>query len=133
MDDLSRFWTDIVGRLTGPMTFRLILQPTMAMLNAAFDGVKDARAGEPPYFWSLFQDPERATQQLIAGLKSVARVISLGAAMDVIYQLRVFGWVYPGELVAVVLTLAFVPYVLVRGPVNRIVRWRSRVSSRGAA
>jgi hypothetical protein len=31
MDDtLTRFWNDLVGRLTGPMTFRLILQPVMA-------------------------------------------------------------------------------------------------------
>jgi hypothetical protein len=133
MDDLSRLWNDIVGRLTGPMTFRLTLQPTMAMLSALFDGLKDARTGEPPYFWSLFQDPERAAQQLLAGLKSVARVISLSAAMDVIYQLRVFGWVYPLELVVVVLILAFVPYLLVRGPVNRIARRWSRVSPRGAA
>ena len=129
MDDLARFWDNLIGRLSGPMTFRLILQPLMASLSAVIDGLKDAKTGEPPYFWSLFSEPERATQQLLAGVKSVARVISLGAAMDVIYQLRVFGWIYPIELVVVVLTLAFVPYLLLRGPVNRVARRWSRVGS----
>jgi hypothetical protein len=133
MDDLARFWDNLIGRLSGPMTFRLIMQPLMASLSAVLDGLKDAKTGEPPYFWSLFSEPERATQQLLAGVKSVARVISLGAAMDVIYQLRVFGWIYPLELVVVVLTLAFVPYLLLRGPVNRVARRWSRVGSGTAA
>jgi hypothetical protein len=125
MDDTTaRFWSDLVGRLTGPMTFRLVLQPTMAMVSAIHDGVKDAKAGEPPYFWSLLQDPARAAQQLLDGTKSVGRVLLLGVAMEVIYQWRVFGWVYPVELIVVVLLLAFVPYLLMRGPVNRIAKFR---------
>jgi hypothetical protein len=42
--------------------------------------------------------------------------------MDAIYQLKLFRWIYPGELVLVVLLLAFVPYLLMRGPINRVVR-----------
>jgi hypothetical protein len=30
--------------------------------------------------------------------------------------------IYPFELVVIVLALAFVPYVIVRGPINRIAR-----------
>jgi hypothetical protein len=36
----------------------------------------------------------------------------------------VFGSIYPVELVMVVLALAFVPYVLLRGVANRVMRWR---------
>jgi hypothetical protein len=42
--------------------------------------------------------------------------------MDVIYQFMVFRWVYPVELVIVVLALAFLPYLLLRGPINRLTR-----------
>jgi len=46
--------------------------------------------------------------------------------MDVLYQLIEFKTIYPGELIVIVLTLAFVPYLLLRGPINRIARhWRS--------
>jgi hypothetical protein len=45
--ELARMWTDLVGRLTGPLTLRLYLQPTMATLFALRDGLKDARTGRP--------------------------------------------------------------------------------------
>jgi hypothetical protein len=124
LDIFSRFAADLVGRLTGPMTFRLVLQPIMAMLQATKDGLGDARAGRPPYFWSLFTQPALERRRLIQeGLHAVLRVIILGIVMEIAYQLIVFRWVYPGELVAVVLILAFLPYVLCRGPVNRLARW----------
>ena len=43
--------------------------------------------------------------------------------MDAIYQWRVLGTFYPGEAFIVVLLLAFFPYLLMRGPVDRIARW----------
>ena len=58
MDDtLMRFLNDLTGRLTGPMTFRLILQPVMASLMAWRDGTRDAREGRPLYFWTMFTNP----------------------------------------------------------------------------
>jgi hypothetical protein len=128
MDDiLVRFWTDLVGRLTGPMTFRLILQPTMAMIYALRDGLKDARGQRPAYFWAIFTRPEARVDLLHEGGKAVGRVIVLGVVMDFIYQVIVFRWVYPGELIVVALLLAAVPYLLLRGPVNRIARrWTQR-------
>ena len=50
-------------------------------------------------------------------------VIGLGLVMDAIYQWRVLGTFYPGEAFIVVLLLAFFPYLLMRGPVDRIARW----------
>jgi hypothetical protein len=35
---------------------------------------------------------------------------------------------YPGEAAIVAIMLAFVPYLLLRGPVARIVRWRRGIS-----
>ena len=123
MDDTTaRFWGDLVGRLTGPMTFRLILQPAMATLYGIRDGLKDSREGHPPYFWSIFTHPGDAGGLLRDGGKSVGRVVLLGAVMDFIYQLIVFRWVYPIELIVVVFLLAVVPYVLIRGPADRIAR-----------
>ncbi len=43
--------------------------------------------------------------------------------MDVIYQLMVFGALHPGEAAITAILLAFVPYVLLRGPAARIARW----------
>lgn len=123
MDEwLTRLWGDLAGRLTGPMTFRIVLQPVMASIMAVIDGMEDARCGRPAYFWTILTDVSDRARLLKEGLVRVFRVIVLGVAMDVIYQVIVFRRVHPVELIIVVLVLAFVPYLLVRGPVNRLVR-----------
>jgi hypothetical protein len=121
-DLFMRFWTDLAGRLTGPMTFRLILQPTMSILMAIRDGLKDAREDRPPYFWAIFTNPDERRSLLREGWKAVARIVTLGAVLDLVYQFLVFRAIRPMELVVVVLLLCFVPYLLWRGPVNRMAR-----------
>jgi hypothetical protein len=125
----SRFWEDLIGRTTGPFAFRFLLQPTVAMLYAIRDGVKDAHAGRPAYFWSVVTGRGDRRGLLHEGWAAVARVIGIGAAIELIYQIMVFRRFYPLELVVIVLLLAFVPYLLLRGPVNRIARrfMRTRV------
>ena len=55
MEELfTRLWDDLTGRIGGPMSFRLLLQPMMALIFAIREGLKDAREGRPAYFYSLF-------------------------------------------------------------------------------
>ncbi len=55
----------------------------------------------------------------------------LAIALDVIYQLNVRGWVYPGEALGIALLLALFPYSAMRGPEDRIAcRWIARQTSR---
>ena len=49
-------------------------------------------------------------------------LLLLGIVMDTAYQVMVFGLIHPVEMIVVVLALAFIPYVLLRGPFNRIAR-----------
>src|SRR5262245_34583025 len=120
-------WSDLAARVHGPFSFRFLLQPLMGLIYAARDGIVDARQGRPPYFWTIFTRPGERWELLREGGKAVARVIALGVVMDVVYQLLVFHRVHPFELVIIVLTLAFLPYVIFRGPINRIARaWVTR-------
>jgi hypothetical protein len=126
-DMLLRALLNVTDRVGGPMTFRIILQPLMASLLAFRAGWKDAQTGRPPYFWTILTDPSQRADLLHEGWKSVTRVFVLAIVMDVIYQLIVLQWVYPLELILVAILLAVVPYLLIRGPVNRIVsRLRSK-------
>jgi hypothetical protein len=126
-DLLTQMWSDLAARVHGPFAFRLVLQPLMGLIYAARDGIVDARQGRPPYFWTIFTRRSERWDLLREGGKAVARVIGLAAAMDIVYQLLVFHRIHPLELVVVVMTLAFVPYVLARGPINRIARaWITR-------
>jgi hypothetical protein len=127
MEDLvTRFFENLVGRVHGPMNFRLILQPLMAVIFAIRDGRKDAREGRVPYFWSLFTEPLHRREQLRHGWKSVGKIFIVAIILDAVYQFIVVRWFYPGEAVAVALILAIIPYVLLRGPANRLSRGRGR-------
>jgi hypothetical protein len=121
-DLLARLWEHLGGRVGGPMTFRLLLQPLVASVLAARAGWKDAQTGRPPYFWTVLSSPEDRHQLLREGWKAVAKVFTLAVVIDLVYQLIVFRWIYPLETLIVAVLLAFVPYLLVRGPVNRIAR-----------
>ena len=123
MDDMfARIWHDLLERVSGPMTFRLYLQPSMALFFAIRDGVKDAREGRLPFFNSLITDPGNRLVRLRQGFNSVSRVFFFAIFMDLIYQLIVIHWFYPGEALIVAFTLAFLPYILLCGVVNRIAR-----------
>jgi hypothetical protein len=119
----ERIWRDIGERPGGPMTFRFILQPCMAALAALHDGIKDARLGRSPYLWTLLTNSAKRGGRLREGLIDTARIMLLGLGMDAIYQATVLKNFYPGETVIIAVLLAFVPYVLLRGPFARIARW----------
>jgi hypothetical protein len=124
-ENLDRMWDDILNRPGGPMTFRFILQPAMAVVAALRDGVHDARLGRRPYFWALLRgvrDSQGRSGRLWEGIISTARIIILGVVMDSIYQWVVFKTFYPGQAAVIAVLLAFVPYLLLRGPIARIAR-----------
>jgi hypothetical protein len=120
----ERIWQDLVEPLDAPMGVRLILQPLTAALVAIRDGLKDARTGRSPYFWTVLRDPRRRVKRLNEGLNSTARIILLAVTMDTIYQVIVLKWFYPTEAVGVAVLLAFVPYLVIRGPAARLARQR---------
>jgi hypothetical protein len=134
MDEMfARFIDNLTGRWSGPLHFRLLIQPTVATILAVRDGLKDARLDRPPYFWAIFTRADERRQMLRDGWKAVAKVFVLALVLDVIYQLIVVKWVYPGEALVTAAILALLPYLLIRGPVGRIARhWVSRKPASGA-
>lgn len=121
MDEIiTRFFENLVGRVHGPMSFRMIFQPLMAVIFAIRDGRKDAREGRLPYFWALFTEPGHRLDLLRQGWKSVGKIFVVAIILDAVYQFITVRWFYPGEAVATAVILAIVPYLLLRGLVNRL-------------
>ena len=76
------------------------------------------------------RDPEGRSGRLWEGIVSTARILILGVVMDIIYQWKVLGTFYPGQSAVIAILLAFVPYLLLRGPFERIARhWVARPAS----
>jgi hypothetical protein len=121
-EELDRVWRNIVARPGGPMTFRFVLQPTMAAIVALRDGVNDAQLGRAPYLAAILRGIEGRGARLWEGIVSTARILILGVVMDVIYQLVFLDAFHPAESALIAILLAFVPYALLRGPIGRIAR-----------
>jgi len=121
-DLLIRFFENLGGRVGGPMTFRFVLQPLVAAILAIRAGLRDAQAGRPPYLWTILTSRQDRRHLLREGWRTVLNVFTVAVIIDLIYQLMEFRWVYPLETLLVAFGLACVPYVLLRGPANRIAR-----------
>jgi len=124
LEILRRIWDNMVERPSERMWFRFILQPSMAAIAAILHGLKDARRGRYSYLWAILRNPEERVGLLREGLNATARIVLLGIIMDVIYQALVLGTFFPNEAVIVAVLLAFIPYLIIRGLVARIVvKW----------
>ena len=120
----QRLIENLFARVDGPFHLRLILQPSMSIIFAVIDGVKDAKQGRPPYLWTAVSSLEHRKGLAKSGWKRVSKIFILAVILDIVYQLKVNRWTYPGETLLVASFLAIVPYLLVRGPVNRLIQWR---------
>jgi hypothetical protein len=123
MEEIAhRFFENLIGRLDGPLHFRFILQPLMAVIFAILSGIKDAKTGKEAFLWKFICHREYRWEMIKDGWKHVGKLFILAIVLDVIYQIKAFHRFYPVETLTVAFALAIVPYFLLRGPINRIVR-----------
>ncbi len=120
----ANYINDFIGRFDGPLHFRLFVQPLMAILLAARDGSRDAREGRSAYAWTLLSDPAQRRYLLADGWKGISRVFLLAYVLDVIYQLVEWHGLKPLQALLTAIVLALIPYALLRGPINRLMRLR---------
>jgi hypothetical protein len=123
--EFQRIWDNLLGRPSGSLAFRFLLQPAMSTIFAVRDGIEDARKGNSPYFWTVLSNPNERLARLHYGVAATGKIILLGILIDGLYQAIEFKTFYPVEALKVAFLLAFIPYLLIRGPVTRIARrWR---------
>ena len=121
MEDLWHLIADqIQDRVSGPMKFRIVLQPLMATFLAVRSGLRDAKSGARPYFWSLLTTPGHRTEMLKDGWKSIARLFFLAMILDTVYQIFVEHSFHLRAALMVAIVLAILPYLVLRGITTRI-------------
>jgi hypothetical protein len=115
---LTSGFDQLLGRLSGPLNFRLFVMPTVVSVLALRAVRKDLRDGRPAFLGLLIKDPVERARLFRGALKDIGRIVIVAVVLDTVYQLMVFRWVYPGQVLIVAVVCAVVPYVFVRGPVN---------------
>ena len=69
----ARGWENLVGRWGGPMSFRFLVQPAVAIFFAVRAGLKDARQDEPPFLWAVLSNLVSPRERLRQAWKNVGR------------------------------------------------------------
>jgi hypothetical protein len=133
LDVLSRIYHDILGRATGPLNFRLVVMPIVVTILAVRAHLRDVREERPTVLWAFIKDPVERRRLFRSGLKDFGKVFVMAIVLDTTYQLLVFRWIYPAEVLFIAVMCAVVPYFLVRGPITRIVRLMFGKQARPAA
>ena len=119
---VRRGWENFLARPGGHFGLRFYMQPAMAGLIALRSGWRDACAGNPPYLWAAFSNPLARRQLLHGGWKDLRTVFIAAVLLDIAYQLLEHRSIYPLEVVFTATLLALVPYLLLRGPISRLVK-----------
>jgi hypothetical protein len=137
LEALSRGVEQLLGRAGGPLHLRLFMMPTVVTILAIRADRRDIREGRPTPLGAFFADPAERRRLLRIALKDIGRVFIVAIVLDTIYQLLVFRWVYPVQLLIIAVGCAIVPYVLVRGPIIRVARllyrkWTGRANAPAA-
>jgi hypothetical protein len=122
MRDYLGFFDALQARLQGPMNFRFLLQPLVAIFFAFRDARRDIREGLQPFFWALFTDPGHRRYMIKSGWKSICKVLIVAIVLDLVFQYRALRVFHPAVALLAGLVLALVPYLLVRGPLSRLMR-----------
>ena len=108
MDEMfTRVFQDLVARTTGPMWFRLILQPLVATFFGIRAGLANAKRSKGP-------DPGRRRALFQQALHDVGKMLAVGVGLDVVFQLIALRTVYPGEALLVGFLLVALPYQIIR-------------------
>ena len=80
--EFQRIWDNLLVRPGGSLAFRFLLQPAMSTIFAVRDGIKDARKGGSPYFWTVLSDPNERLARLHEGVAATGKIILLGILID---------------------------------------------------
>jgi hypothetical protein len=127
-----RFVPDMLARLHGPGRLRFVFQPTVAIILGTRDGVKDARAGKPPFLWALFFHVSDRPGLLRGAVASVRDLVAVAILLDVISQILILHTVHPAAAVILGPALIGVPYAFARAIANRITQRRTHRSTAAA-
>lgn len=122
-DFITRFFDNLGLKFDGPMKLRFIMQPLVSLIFAVRSGLRDSKSGKIFYFQGLITGKVERRDLLKEGWRDVGKLFIMALLLDIIAQLIILKTVYPFEALLTAVILAFIPYVIFRGLVNRFIHF----------
>ena len=91
------FFVDMFARLSGPGRMRFVLQPTVAIILGARGGVKDARAGLPPFIHAVVLNGAHRLRLLRNMFSSIRDLVALAILAMSYRNISSFAKFIPGQ------------------------------------
>ena len=116
----------LIELISGPGTFRFVLQPLISILLGVRDGRNDAKSSTPPISHMMILQSDKRSEDMKGRLHVLVLPLIFAVVLDSIFQILIFGiWRLQWALVVGV-CLVGIPYILTREITNRT------ISSRGS-
>ncbi len=122
LESLNRGLEQLLSRSSGPLHCRLVIQPIISTILAIRAGLRDAREGQPAFFWAILTNPAERRRLIHSGWKDVGKIFIIAIVLDTIYQVIMLRTFYIIQALIAAITVALIPYILIRGPVTRLTR-----------
>ena len=120
------FFESIARDLSGPgifggkFQFRLVLQPLVAMLLGIRIGIRDAKAGDRPFFMALAHGDGGRGSLLKKAARDAIMPLCVAVIIDSILQQLINHRIRPVASLIVGGLLVFLPFLIVRALTNRV-------------
>jgi hypothetical protein len=117
-----QFIEELPQRFTGPGRLRFILQPMVAIVLGIRGGLRDAKAGNPPFLFGLLFSAGHRRELLRSGVAAIRNLLAFGIILDLVFQVVLYRSVHPGAALVVGPILICFPYALSRALTTRVAR-----------
>ena len=111
----------VAARLAGPLSFRFVLQPVVAIVLGVRDGIRDGRQRTPPLLLDLLDHPQSCKPHLQQLLRRLLLPLTVAILLDGLVQFLLFGWVRVSGAVTAGTALMGLPYIVAREVTSWIV------------
>jgi hypothetical protein len=121
-ETIARGLENLLGRFGGPMSFRLLVQPAVAIFFGIRAGIRDARENKPTFLGCALSNPSSWRVRMRLSWRDVGAVFIIALVLDGIYQIIVHSGIFVLEMLITATALALVPYMIVRDLAARVAR-----------
>jgi hypothetical protein len=115
-----QFIEELPQRFTGPGRLRFILQPMVVIVLGIRGGLRDAKAGNPPFLFGLLFSAGRRRELIRSGVAAIRNLLAFAIILDFVFQLVLYRSVHPGAALVVGPILICLPYAVSRALIIRV-------------